>query len=212
LHNRVPMVAPRIVVVLTLAVAALSVSRSAAAAPITWFITGPVDHTSGRVTPVIPLGTPAALTISYESTTVSHTIFAGPGTPLFIPNISAELSVGSFTVPYTCACSFAVVHGGLGVEFFILGPKIPPGIPDLTFSEIRLLTGIAGNGGPTFGEMVGMPASAFASVQGDPRFNEGILRFSGPVVVQPTAVPEPATMTLFGTGLLAAWRARRKSR
>jgi hypothetical protein len=205
------MTRPRLLI---LAVAVLMLSRSAAAAPITWFITGPVISSSGALTGIIPVGTPASLTVNYESTEARPPLFPGFGYIYTTFGLSATLSVGDFTVPSNSSSSFAIVSSGGGVEFFILGPTLPPGIPPFTFNEIRLLTGTVDPNAPTFGEAVGTPQTAFAIVQGTPPFgSEGVIRFSGPVVVQqPAAVPEPATMTLLATGLVVAWRARRKSR
>jgi hypothetical protein len=213
LHNRVPMVASRIVVLLTLAVAALGVSRSAAAAPITWFITGSVTHSSGVSKAVAPVGTPFNLSVNFESTAPRPLLIPGWGYTYAAFGLSATLSFADFVVPYTTSNeSFAVVNPSGGVEFFILGPTLPPGLPTFgAFSEIRLLTSTVAPNAATFGEAVGTPASVFVAVQGTTPNVEGSFYGSDAVVQQPTAVPEPATMTLFGTGLLAAWRARRKS-
>jgi hypothetical protein len=159
------------------------------------------------------VGTSVALSVTFEPTEPRPPFFSSDGYIYTSFGLSATLSFADFVVPYTSNGSFALVGGQSGgVEFFIFGPTLPPGFHPLAFNEIRLLTSTTDPNAATFGEAVGTPASAFFAVQGHPFNSQGSFFVHAAVAQQPAAVPEPATMTMLGTGLLAAWRANRRRR
>ena len=82
------------------AVATPAVVRSTSAAPITWMFTGPVDSTESPWTDILPLGTPATLTISWEPSTPQISPGCPPGSGLYPAVTEATLSVLNYSVPF----------------------------------------------------------------------------------------------------------------
>src|SRR3954452_21179193 len=75
-------------------------SLPADAAPITWTITGPVDSTFGSWVNVLPLGSPATLTVTFEQNAANSPACQSAGQGLYPASLSGNVSVLNFNVPF----------------------------------------------------------------------------------------------------------------
>ena len=199
----------------TLIVVALCSTR-ALAAPITWSITGPVQATFGQWDNVLPLGSMATLSFTWESTT-PNLAGCAPGSGLYAGLSGGNLSVLGASVPYgggalevNAPAGNCFPNSGSGVEAHMFYPWSPgtPAIPGLPihFAYDEILAELF----PADTNALGLPLiladvnSATVHVQGQ----AGGFQFSG--AVQP--VPEPATLMLFGSGLIAIGVAQSRRR
>jgi hypothetical protein len=198
------------------AVATLAVVRSTSAAPITWMFTGPVDSTESPWTDILPLGTPATLTISWEPSTPQISPGCPPGSGLYPAVTEATLSVLNYSVPFGGrAIEVSAPNGNcsahdFGVVFnMAVGPHTPPFLG--AFDEIHAVVFPTNRFGANLSAILAPVENGVIFVQ-HPFFTS--FRFRAPLEVL-TPVPEPATMVLFGSGLavaLGAARAKRKAR
>lgn len=207
---------------------ALGVSR-AEAGMITWHWAGPVTGYVGcspgscgeTLDTVVPLGTPVDVFVSLDPARPSP----NPGFPCYRGTASASLQVLGRTYTST---GFVWDEGhGFG-----------PGVCVPGYDEIEIVVPSWGYGGaalpegwipfsPDFlpglwwrGDLTSVQPTSISSQlpsfyrpgQSVPQRFTASLQAVPPALEQPVAVPEPATLTLFGAGLAAAWAARRRRR
>ena len=201
-------VRPLIQIVVVALISTFGVAHPTPAAPITWTFTGPVDFVYGSFDGQVPLGTPANLAITWESSAVNVGSYCPAGSGLFPADLSGTLSILDFMVPYgggavevnapegSCQASLQT-----GVEFHLFGNAGDP-----SFFEILALVTPADVNALTLDAILAAAEMGFINVQ-SPLSNSGF-RFQGPVLT----TPEPATMLLLGAGLLIATRAARRAR
>lgn len=191
-------------------------STRAAAAPITWTITGPVEATLGQWVNVLPLGSPVSLSFTWESTTPSVAGCA-PGSGLYAALSGGSLSVLGASVPYgggaievNAPAGNCLPGFGSGVEahmFYPWSPGTPAiqGLPiHLAYDEILASLFPANTNALGLSSILADVNSATVHVQGQ----AGSFQFSGAVL----PVPEPATLVLFGSGLIAVGLAQSRRR
>jgi PEP-CTERM motif len=191
-------------------------STRATAASITWMITGPVQTTFGQWVNVLPLGSPVSLSFTWESTT-PNAAGCAPGSGLYTALSGGSLSVLGASVPFgggaiqvNAPAGNCFPNFGSGVEAHMFYPWSPgtPAIPGLPshFAYDEIVVDLF----PADTNALGLPSilanvnSATVHVQGQ----AGAFQFSGPV--QP--VPEPATLILLGSGLIAVGVAQSRRR
>jgi hypothetical protein len=198
------------------ALAALCIARPTSAAPITWLFTGQVTgafDNSGGEGFMPPVGSNASLAITWESNTSRGNCL--PGSGLYDAIIDATLYAGGKTAKYgggaievnapegNCHPSY-----GTGVEFHMFGQPFGQPTPPWLLNEILAHVGPVDVNAPNLAGILAGVTGGYISVQST--FGAGSFQFSGPMQV----VPEPSSMVLLGTGLLAAARkvARRRRR
>ena len=197
-------------------VAIFGVGRTAAAEPITWIFTGPVEFTYGQWVDILPLGTPAQLTVTWESSTPSVP-GCPPGSGLYPAITGATLSVLNYSVSYGGAIEVAAPGGNCGfsnlfdgVEFHMFGQS-QTGQPFTgAFDELFLVVDLADRFGADLSAI--LAPVEFGTVIVQTLFGPSAgFDFSGPLQ-EVTPVPEPATILLFGSGLAIAVRSARRNR
>lgn len=174
--------------------------RSADAATITWSVTGPVTFTYGAWANVLPIGTPATLTMSYEANTPNIAYcqqFAGSG--LYPADLNGTLAVLNYSVPYGGgAIEVNAPDGNCGtfptnaVEFHTFSSNTPPGLPSDEILALVIPTNLYGQ---DLNAILGSANYSYVNVQSN--FANSGFKFNGPI--QP--VPEPGTLVIFATGI-----------
>jgi len=206
-------IGPQVRIIAVGFVAVFGVAAAALAAPITWTFSGPVDFVYGNWVGTVPLGTPASLAVTWESSAVNVIPSCPAGSGLFPANLGATLSLLDFSVPYGGGAVEVSAPGGnctsqlpAAVEFHLF-TNVPaaPGTP--SFFEILALVTPTDVHAPTLAGILANVDRGSIAVQSS--LSQGGFRFQAPV----QTTPEPATMVLLGLGLLIASRAaRRKTR
>jgi hypothetical protein len=212
----------------------LALPRTSAGETITWFASGQVSNVSDpfHFWPGLTPGTPWSLNFTLDSNAPRSIPFGRPGCS-FYPMGSAAFSLGGFSYSHgggQVATNWALDAGctlesdpsdpdGL-ITFLFLGRweqepgawnlNLSPAITVFSYYDLLATDGslpLVPVINPDRGQYAGMEHEG---AMGDAEFSGGFTPTA--VVSQPTPVPEPATMTLFGAGLAAALAARKRRR
>jgi hypothetical protein len=186
---------------------------SGEAAPITWSFTGPVEAVGGNFVGVLPLGTPANLTVTWESSKTNSQPSCPPGSGLFFGDLSATLSFLDYEVVYgSGAVEVRAPNGSCtsnfppAVEFHLFTNYQAPST-EPNFREILMLVTPTDVNALTLGDILANVDKGYINVQTGIASNpSSTFRFQAPL----QTVPEPATMLLFGSGLVITMRAARR--
>jgi hypothetical protein len=204
-----------------LAACLLVANVASAATLVTWQSVGEITLSQYNGFPpprTPPVGTPYEVTMSWDASTATPTVFSPAGSNCFMVNATGSLAVGGMTYGLS----------GLGFTQALLpGSNCSPGARTTQFlfgvNEVGTDQWILGSGFMevflfndllirTFPET---PSSALASIQLRDFVSAGLYLVQGRgdlaavVDEQPTPVPEPATMTLVALGLAAVVRSAR---
>lgn len=207
-------------------VSSLSAAKVASADPITWFASDLVTGANSTFEHLLPpIGTPWSMTATFDPDAVGQPLnFAAPPGCNRYPLMAATFTIGGarYTNPGgglimteagfpDFGCDPVFNPDGLTQFVFGIGETTDPTPWDLTnmfvvadywdasISDGSLPRTPGNPAGPTFAAMY--DPQQFMLALGNPEFR---------VVEQPTPVPEPATMTLFGAGLAAVIARRRR--
>ncbi len=200
-------------------VAILGMGRPSSATPITWVFTGPVDSTFGQWVDLLPLGTPARLTISWEPSTPQISPGCPAGSGLYPAVTGATLSFLNYSVPYGGrAIEVSAPNGNCSAHDFgvvvnmAAGSHTPPFMG--AFEKIHAVVFPANRFGANLSAILAPVQTGVIYVQ-SPNTGGNNFRFIAPLEGA-TPVPEPGTMFLFGSGLAfavrGAWRNKQKAR
>jgi hypothetical protein len=204
--------------------ALFAAASPAAASTITWFASHEVEtiHNQSIALATLTIGTPWSLEINFDPDAPARNIRGIPGCNQY-PVSSSTLTLGPYTYNSSggsiltqhgfpaSACDAPVSLQGL-VQFVMpAGESGDPGAWPLGFMSVFFDF----HNGPADGSLPLTPTSLgrgyLFSPFGNGDYWRGLGRTEFQVVNQPTAVPEPATVTMFGAGL-AALIARRQRR
>lgn len=216
-----------------LCVCLLAASPVTAATLVTWQADGVVTSRTGQLVlpepgvPIAPpIGAPLSVTLMFDPASAVQTSFGGVAFPT--PGcrnvaVSGSVTIGGYTaalggqsqgftqsnLPFSTPCQ----PGSQQTQFELHVPaapddnpfKLPPGILFLTYRDLLVQDAFPNSPTPA-----SLAVLAYYDMRGDARWIfDGRAQLTA--LEQPSAVPEPGTMTLLGIGLAAAYRKRQST-
>ena len=209
-------------------VCVLVASTAGAATLVTWQVDGTVEARSEKLVPPFPgvpiappIGAPFSATLIFDRASAVPTMFGGPQPGCTNLSVSGSITIGGYTAPLGAQSkgyTQSNLPGGgpcqdtTQTQFELRVPaapadnpfKLPSGILFISYHDL-----LVNDAFPEFPTPSGPPLATYLAFGGG-QFD---FVFQGDVqltaIDQTSPVPEPATLTLFGLGLAAAYRKRR---